>query len=225
MGGPAVNALACTGLRAGAQGARSRLASTPGRLSGQLWMGGGVGGCWRLWVNLTSVVRCDWLDLPPASGGGRSEGGSNGRRPAGGCWKPGSFLTGKRSRRWLVFLQLPATTHPPLAAKPARRAGETQTRPLRTGPQHSSGKGIPTWPPIPQGRSLASETGWSGPSQGWPAGPSPQATRSAAKRPLLGPWKPDTDQEASGPTSTEKRRDMKRTATPRRIQRPLSPLP
>ena len=68
-------------------------------------------------------------------------------------------------------------THRQLAAKPARRAGETRTRPPHTGPQPSTGKGVHAWPPIPRGRPLASKTGWSAPSQGWSEAESPQATR------------------------------------------------
>jgi hypothetical protein len=71
------------------------------------------------------------------------------------------------------------TPHPRIAAEPARRAGEARARPSPPTGFSTDVRADRPGPPLSPGRSLASHPCWNGLGQGWPAGPSPKATRSA----------------------------------------------
>jgi hypothetical protein len=90
---------------------------------------------------------------------------------------PDEWLPGPLRRR-----AAPAPPHPPQAASrqthPAcvRGAGARARRRC----ERSRPKGpTPVSRPLSPGCPLASRPCWSGPSQGWPGGPSPKATRNA----------------------------------------------
>ena len=120
------------------------------------------------------------LDLPPASS------------------DPHPGLAAEPTRRAGEARMRPLT-HRPVAAKPTRRAGETRTRSSTPARNTAHPTGSPPGHPfLRAARSLLKRAGADRVKGG--AQRNRRSRRDRRERPLLGPWKPDTGQEASGPT-------------------------